>query len=477
MNILWLVADHQPYGNRPSSALDMPLQKKLAESGVRFSNARTVLPICSPARASMLTGVYPHQHGLTENDGRFGGREGLSVHDWIINKPFLEAGYRCAWFGKWHVDNLLCAADYGFEGFSLPGYGYPYSTTEYKRYLERHKLPAPSVTVESECESGIAPGTRIELLNENDWFCYESGTATFNSPVETHEAFFVADQAVEWIQSLSDEPFFLRVDTWGPHPPYTVGEPFVEWALGNPSNLSENYTHSLDYRPGHHREYRQYWQSKLAFSDTEWNEMSTRSMQHAALVEAALLGVVEAVERLGIADRTMVIFTADHGDAVGSNGGVANKGGLMVEETMRIPMLICGPRITNGAINANLVTSMDLPATILDACQLNAKEEFHGKSLMPSLSDTNHVVRDGLMTQHYGLHKHVIQRAYYFDTWKYVIQDDGFEELYNLADDPCEMKNLSAAQTSVEDLRRARTGLRNTMQETGDTDNPIFATL
>ena len=171
--------------------------------------------------------MYPHEHGLTENDGRFGGRKGLNPGDWIINKPLLDVGYRCAWFGKWHIDNKHSASDYGFEGFSLPGYGYPYSTTEYKNYVEQNYLPLPSVTIEMQGESGSACGTNIKLTEVDEWFDFEAGTAILNSPVETHESFFVSKLASEWLEALKDEPFFLRVDTWRPHPHYMIAEPFL----------------------------------------------------------------------------------------------------------------------------------------------------------------------------------------------------------------------------------------------------------
>ena len=425
----------------------------------------------------MLTGVYPHQHGLTENDGRFGGRDGLSPSDWILNKPLLDAGYRCAWFGKWHVDNRLCANDYGFEGFSLPGYGYPYSTSEYKNYLERNHLPAPQVSVELLGESGVAVGTRVNLTEQREWFDYEAGAAVLSTPAETHESYFVASLAADWIKSLGDEPFFLRVDTWGPHPPYTVAEPFLNSISEHDSILTDNYHYSLEQRPRHHRDYRDYWQSTLGIDENDWRQMATRSIEHAALVESALLTVVETIERLGLTDQTMIIFTADHGDAVGSNGGVANKGGLMVEETMRVPLLISGPGVPGDEINRSLVTNLDLPVTVLEACNIESNVAFHGKSLVPVFKDSGMVIRDGLMTQHYGLHQRVVQRAYYAGEYKYVIQDDGFEELYNLVSDPCEMSNLANSSGLEAELSSCRIGLRNEMHATNDTSNPIFELL
>ena len=92
--------------------------------------------------------------------------------------------------------------------------------------------------------------------------------------------------------------------------------------------------------------------------------MVVRALEHVALVEAALLGVVDAVDRNGLADSTLVIFAADHGDAVGSNGGICNKGGLMVEETMRIPLLMRGPGVPPGTTCDRLISNLDLPRTI-----------------------------------------------------------------------------------------------------------------
>ena len=83
--------DHQVHAARANIPGFYALQNRLAKAGTSFSYAHTVLPICSPARASMLTALYPHAHGLTENDGRFGGRDSLSPDEWMVHWPLLEA--------------------------------------------------------------------------------------------------------------------------------------------------------------------------------------------------------------------------------------------------------------------------------------------------------------------------------------------------------------------------------------------------
>ena len=95
LNVVWMVADHQAHAHHWPLVWSTPLKRRLAREGCNFTSARTVLPICSPARASMLTGLYPHAHGVTENDGRFGGRAGLDPGGRLVHRPFREAGYRC----------------------------------------------------------------------------------------------------------------------------------------------------------------------------------------------------------------------------------------------------------------------------------------------------------------------------------------------------------------------------------------------
>ena len=470
LNILWMVTDHQAYANRPACAHRFALQSKLARDGLRFTHAYTPLPVCSPARASMLTGLYPHAHGLTENDGRFGGRPGLDPSDWMIQAALRSAGYRCAWFGKWHVDNERSATDYGFEGFSLPGYGYPYATPAYRDYLDRIGCAPPIAEIEMPGESEHATGTRIALTEASDWFDYESGAAVLDQPAEAHEAFFLSQRAQDWLESLDQEPFFLRVDPWGPHPPYFSVAPFRDLLDPSTITLSPNIALDLDRRPEHHRRYRHYWHSTLGLDAEGWHRLVRRALEQVALVEAALAKLLDALERLGLSERTLVIFTADHGDAVGSNGGVANKGGLMVEETMRVPLLIKGPGVTAGESRHQLVSNADIAPTLLSLCGLPGAERLQSRSLVPLFDKDDPEWQDGLMTQHYGLHEPAVQRGYYADGWKLVVQADGFAELTDLQHDPNEMTNLAESSAHRERFEAMWAGLTTAMAATNDDD-------
>ncbi len=475
-NIVWLVADQQSLANRGAITTSFALQARLAREGTRFDRAYTVLPICSPARASMLTGVYPHAHGLTENDGRFGGCAGLEPSDWMVHRPLLDAGYRCASFGKWHLNNQRPAQDFGFEGWSVPGYGYPYGEVAYRDYLARHGLPEPVVTIEQPGETGAAAGASWNLTEVKDWFAYEAGTAVLQGPAETHEAFFVAGLARDWIESVKDAPFFVRVDPWGPHPPYITGQPFDGSIPDNDIKLPGNFGSDLAHRPGHHRDYRDYWKAALGLDASGWRLMAQRALEQTALVEVALAGILDTLDRLGLADNTLVLFNADHGDATASNGGVANKGGLLVEEIQRIPLVMRGPGVPRGGVRKELVTSMDVAPTLLEACRLTAELPLHGESLMSLLSGHTASWRSGQMTQHYGLHEPILQRAWHEDGWKLVVQESGFTELYDLQSDPAECRNLADERDHVDRKRQLAEGLLRAMRRFAD-DDPRCAAI
>jgi arylsulfatase A-like enzyme len=483
-NVVWLVSDHQAHANHPaleSPGANLPLRQYMARNGVQFDRAYTVLPVCTPARTSMLTGFYPHRHGITENEGRFGGREGLREQDRLLSHDLADIGYRCAYFGKWHLSDQWSAQEFGFEGFSLPGYGYPYGTEEYRAYLERYDLPEPVVFIEQAGESGQRQGQRPSLMDEHDWFDYEAGSAILETPAATHEAYFVSRLACEWLESHRDGgmPFFLRVDPWGPHPPYIVAPPFLGIFDHTSPVPTPSFSSDLSHRPQHHRDYREYWHEVLGLDLEHWQRQIARCCEHVALVDSALHEVLLTLERLGLLENTVVFFTSDHGDAIGSNGGISNKGGLMVEETLRVPLLACGPPpIACGQTCGSLVTNMDITSTIADLCGLDIEERLDGKSLMPLMKQPSAADwRDTLMVEHYGLHVPLFQRALLTEQHKLVVQQDGFEELYDLHNDPAELVNLAGREAHRETLVAMRVALASAMRQFDDSCDEALEVL
>ena len=227
----------------------------------------------------------------------------------------------------------------------------------------------------------------------------------------------------------------------------------------------------LAHRPHHHRTYGDYWQRTLGLDAAGWQRQITRSHEHVALVESALFEVLQTIARQGLDRNTVIIFTADHGDAVGSNGGSMNKGGLMVEETLRVPLVVSGTTpMIKGGVCSRPVSNMDIHPTILELCGITAPVVADGRSLLPLLRDPDRQEwRSHLILEHFGLHEPLTQRALVEERFKYILQSDGFGELYDILTDPCELHNLAASRRHTKVLYRMRRALIDTLRRFDDT--------
>ena len=250
-NILLLVTDQQRWDTVSAYGLNdicrTPHIDALAARGVRFDNAFTPTAICSPARASLYTGLYPHKHGVTGN--------GLSINEGVrgINHYLAEADYRCGYAGKWHVDEEKGPSELGFVGQDFMGYAFPGSGllpglqfspqpktgNPYRDYLEARGLGLPTV---SHRFVGTNPGCQAQEM-----------FALHDGPVESCIEYFVAEETIRLIDELSqpdtDQPFFLWANFWGPHTPCLVPEPY--FSMVNPATIPEHpsYCETFENKP------------------------------------------------------------------------------------------------------------------------------------------------------------------------------------------------------------------------------------
>jgi len=201
-NIVWLLTDHHIFKHHrdlPGPSPEIPVYDRICREGVEFRQANAVCPLCQPARASLLTGQYPHRHGMVMNDGHCGSRHDFDPDTRLFSTPLREAGYRVGYFGKWHCGDQRLAADYGFEGWSLPDYGHPYAAPEYATYLEELGLPFATVDVEHHMNKPEFRTKGVPLKNEEPFRLMPAG-GVLTTPLETHEAYFVNHMASRWIE-------------------------------------------------------------------------------------------------------------------------------------------------------------------------------------------------------------------------------------------------------------------------------------
>lgn len=453
-NIVWLTSDHMVWAHhkRLTGYPILPTYERISAEGLTFNNAFSVTPLCQPCRASMLTGVYAHRHGMLQNDGLQGAKLDFDADEKLMSHHLLEAGYRVGYFGKWHTGVERTAQDFGFEGFSCPGYGHPYWTDEYEDYLARHNLPHAEVTVERWVGHPGWEGKTIRLADFEKPYAspYQlmEASGVLNTPVETHEAYFLADISNRWLEDAAqgNQPFCMRVDLWGPHHPFWVGEPFLNTI--DPELLPEypTFNSNLEHRPQNHRDllaYRRGFDPYRNWEDWQW--YLARCHEHATLCDVALGRIVDKLDELGLRENTILMYAVDHGGALCSNGELVDKGWVMTDETVRIPLAIRWPeKVAANVTSDAFVMNMDLVPTVLEAADAIIPEPTDGISMLGLCQAPEATVwRDDIMLEHHGHYGEThFQRQLRHGDYKYVAHLDDLGELYDISADPFETNNL-----------------------------------
>jgi len=485
-NIVLLVNDHQAHyrhgwdgGPRPQR----PNFDRLAAAGIAFERSYCAVPLCGPSRRTLLTGLYPHNHGNYYNYSN-------SPYDHEVYLSRLaQAGYRCFYFGKWHA-GAGTALDFDCAGFSLEDYGNPYITGEYGDYLRKRNLPPAEHQVEYVFDSFVMkrefPNLSVGAPYSSErYWCGEHASGITTTPKETHEAFFLADMACEQLEALAaaddGDPFHLRVDFWGPHQPYFPTAEFAD--LYDPEDIREygSFIDSLAGKP------EIYWRDphdnltddngRLAtpsnLSWGEWQRIIARAYAHITMVDAAGGLILDKLDELGLADNTLVIWTADHGDALGSHGGRFDKGSYLTEEVLRVPLALRYPgRIAAGQGSDALACGTDIAPTILDAAATEFQRPVDGESLLPLASGCEAGSRSSLLVETYGHGFGAIElgRAIIGERYKLIAWQDHESELYDLEGDPYELRNLYADPARRDAVAELEAELRRWLSATNDSD-------
>ncbi|MBK8023138.1 MAG: sulfatase-like hydrolase/transferase [Chloroflexi bacterium] len=211
--------------------------------------------------------------------------------------------------------------------------------------------------------------------------------------------------------SDSDQPFHLRIDFWGPHQPYFPTQAFAD--LYDPKQIEEygSFRDPLTgkselfwndpHRPLTDENGRFATPNRIPWS--EWQQVIARAFAHITMIDAAGGRILSKLEELGLADNTLVIWTADHGDALASHGGRFDKGSYLTEEVLRVPLAMRLPgRVPGGQVSDSFACGVDLAPTILDAAELHFDRPADGQSLLPVATGERTSVRNSLMVETYG---------------------------------------------------------------------------
>jgi len=434
----------------PGSQCIKPNLDALAQDGLRFAHCYSTNAICSPARASLMTGTYPSTHGMWDctHTQR---KEWVNVSDRLayFSEKLADAGYVNGYFGKWHVEQTNQLENFGWHEYDA-GCG----------NTRRTPAPASEVIIEKE---GYRP--------------YLMAATAKDDEVLYHTAF---DKGIDFIRRHAgrERPFCCFVSSAEPHDPYVPPKHFMEmYDVDNvrvsPTLREEDHGD----KPEVVDRMRQVWKD---LTDADWQRISASYWAVISFLDSEVGRIIEALKEAGVYEDTIIVVTADHGDMLGGHG-LATKGvGTAYEEVYNIPLIVRVPGLRKGEDTDHKVSLVDIGPTLLDLCGADPIEDGHGRSLRTVLGGTSDPEDwQDAYAEFFGQRFVYTQRIVWHGDWKYVFSPGGKDELYNLARDPNEEHSFAQEPTFREVLLDMCVRMWTKMKAIGDESlsNTHYATL
>lgn len=468
-NIIFIITDQQRYDTIRALGfphVESPHMDRLVNEGISFTNAFVTAPSCAPSRASLFTGLYPHNNGVFVNN------RDPWPGSWVEN--LNQVGYYCVNIGKMHT--APWDAPCGFheryvvenkDRFRADRWFFD----EWDRALRIRGVEKPSRATYAQ------------------WPDYEErlGSYEWTLPEDLHPDNFVGDMATWWIEqhdkrwwdapaiakghshdtSVLQKPLFLQIGFPGPHPPYDPLQSYIDKYADKELPIVDPPPESIDRQPQGLRKLRELMLERNPDA-VKHLPNPTREQRHrqrayylanVSMIDTKIGEILQTLEETGYLENAVVIFTSDHGDSLGDHGH--SQKWNMYEETTHVPLVFWGPsHFANPRQVDDLVELFDVGATILEMAQAQRPEWMEAQSLLPLLNDTpgargrdyvfaEHAKDDYLPTIEYM----TMVRS---NDWKLVhFAGETEGQLFHLAHDPHELHDLwddTAAQAQKRHL-------------------------
>jgi len=477
-NLLFICSDQQrtdtigAYGN---DWVEAPALNDLASRSFVFENAYVTQPVCSPARSTMMTGLYPHSAGVVRNSKP--GRPFSNLFPEVKTiAEMVSDDYVCPKYGKWHLGDDLS-----------PQHGF----TEWVSTEDAHDNNFPN---------WVDP---IHRDRKSDYFDYLVGQG--HEPEGDHEghkshtqiqrgyfpeedtmAAFLSRNTVEFINERADDgkPWLMYVNMFEPHPPYNG--PLND--MYDPADLPMGplfLKKPADNTPAFNRVRAAFHIDEVEKSHPEnpegfWREIRARYYGNVTVLDRGIEPILKALEDSGQADNTIVVFTSDHGDSLGDRGMINKRS--FYEEVARVPLIVHVPWLSSKEQRVNgSIGHTDLVPTLLDLLGEEVPEHLQGSSRKDVLEGTAELTDDVFMQWHGGpatvsLGNAEVARLSEIpwrcvvsgDRWKLNLSPGDTCELYDLNNDPLELTNLYDSPVHADRVRDMTGRIQAWQERTGD---------
>jgi arylsulfatase A-like enzyme len=465
-NVLFLISDdlNNMLGCYRDPRAKTPNIDRLAAKGVLFDHAYCTFPLCGPSRNSLLTGLYPNSTGILANAQIF--RQTIPSQP-SMPQVFRNAGYFAARIGKLYHYNVPKSV--GTNGHDDPG------------SWELEVNPAGVDRLEEEDRIfSLTPGQFGGTLS---WFASPKTDREHTDGMMAEDAAWVLERCAKH----PEKPFFLAVGFFRPHTPYVAPQNYFNLYTADQMPVVQGVKEDQADIPapglGSHKEE----QEKLT------DELRRQTLQaylaSISFMDAQVGHVVNALEKLGLDNNTIIVFTSDHGYHMGEHG-LWQKMSLF-EESSRVPLLIVDPRIPNKGLQVSSpVSHVDLFPTLAALCGVKPPDNLQGQDLTALLKDPKAEGRGWAITQVMrggGPNRASVttnvgsEGPLYFgytlrtSRWRYTEWDEGRKgrELYDHDSDPRELTNLAAnaehAKTIDELSSQLKVAVKTTFPPSGKT--------
>lgn len=462
-NILWYCTDQQRFDTihtLGNSHIRTPSLDAFMRDAVTFTHTYCQSPICTPSRASFLTGMYPSAVRVNGN-----GIPGFpdSYEDRLVTHRLAAEGYDCGLAGKLH---LATAAD-GVEPRVADGY-------DYFQYSHDHRGPnKPGHDYAAWIrDQGEDPATYLSdpisaaayknnARRKKDSGIQSPTAGQDNVPPHLHQTFWCTEKAIEFIgkKRPDDQPWLMSVNPFDPHPPFDP--PWEYFRRYDPASLP-----GAHFETGDLAHQQMLTDAGIDFQSTpkhpdEWDHCTMQAAYYAMIeqLDHEFGRLLDFLDATGRRDNTIIIFTSDHGEALGDHG-LTMKGCRFYEGSVRVPLMISWPaRFQTDVVTDTLVELTDLTPTLYDVLDMEPPYDMQGSSLLPVLQGESTSHRAYVRSEFMGaiaLPDQTRATMYRDSRWKLITyHGKDIHELYDLVRDPWEHHDLSRDpdhQTIKEDL-------------------------